>query len=330
MKPSVFAILIALLSPLLLSAKDKEEVYNVEGRIINHHGNPMSAVIVEIANTDIYTLSDIDGNFCLEIIGHNLPATISFRFVDYFTRHINVTPQMAADSILVTLLPGNDKDAERLSAKHKHKYGSFGLSASCTYLNADFTGFSELNDALKEQLNNNSHFIGFGIEADVMNIYAQVNFGFAPMRKSLTSQYRLLTDAYSISFNVGYTFPFFKRKVLLITPFLGINHLSYNEYIAPLKPHIDLDEFLSMGYVDYSALQYTGNLGAKIAVKLADFGRYKQQGIYLNVAAAYHFKINRNPYIYSRATHIHTSSSIKIYPLAVQASIIYKIGPKIK
>lgn len=332
MKHTLFPIILATIALLLpttaINAKRSHDT--IKGKVEDQNGQPMAAVIVEIENTDVYTLSDINGHFCLDMKSHTLPATITFKFVDYFTRHINITPQIAGDSIYITMLPGNDETAEQLSAKHKHKFGAFGISASYSFFNADFNAFTELNDAQIAQLNANSHFFGFGLEANIINIYAHVNFGFAPLRRSFTSQYRHLTDAYSISFNVGYTFPFFKTRTLLITPFIGINHLSYNEYVAPFRPHISLDEYLSLGYVDYSTLQYTASAGAKIAVKIAQFGRHNRQGIYLSASAAYHFKVNKHPYLFSRATHIHTRSSINIFPVTAQASIIYMIGPKIK
>ena len=321
-------LIVLLLSAVSLGAKESN--YKVYGKIVNQKGEPMSAVIVEIENTDIYTLSEINGNFCLDTKGQSLPETIIFRFVDYYTRRINVTSQMATDSLFITLFPGDDAQAKKLSTKEKIKYGGFGISASYSFIDANFDNFSEMSDNQKAQLNTNSHFFGFGIEADIFNVYCHLNFGFAPVRKTLSSQYRHLTDAYAISFDIGYTFPFFKQKILLLTPYVGINHLLYNEYIAPLNHDISLGDFLSQGYVDYSMLQYTASFGAKLAIKIAEFGRYNQHGIYLSASAAYNLLINSHPYVYSKSTDIYTTSSISIFPVTAQATIIYKIGPKIK
>lgn len=327
----------------------------ISGSIVNQNGQPMSAVVVEIEKTHIYTLSDINGKFHLNIKDQRLPVTLTFKFIGYFTRRIEITSRGCAEQPMeITMLPGSDEDARKLSTTHKMKYSAFAWNLlTYSYINANFDNFTELSPAQKSQLNTNSHFFGFGLEANISNIYAHLNFAFAPLSVSYTNDYslttsgnimypttpsngifqtsntyRMLTDAYAISFNVGYTFPFFKHQYLLLTPYIGINHVSYNEYVAPLKKHIPLDQFLSMGYLDYSVLQYTSTIGVKAAVKLAQFGRNKRQSIYLTASVAYNYQINRHPYIFSRSTHIHTKSSINVYPIAAQTSIIYSIGKK--
>lgn len=309
------------------NAKQDKGSCVLNGHIVSQTGEPMAAVIVETKN-DIFTLSDINGNFTLEMQKKHLPATVTFKYVNYFTRKIDVTSDMLGDTLQVTLFPGDDKKAYECSAQRKHYIGGFGIYPSYSYFNASFDNFSELNDVQIRQLSLNSHYIGFGFDAYVYNVYVQLNFGFAPLQTSFTPQYRHLTDSYAVSFNVGYAFSFIRNQMLLLTPFIGINHLAYNEYVTPRNSHIDLDDYLTLGYVDYSVLQYTGSLGLKFAVKLASFGHHRQQGIYLSAGAAYNFRINRHPYLFSRATHIHTRSMIDVFPVSAQASIIYQIGPK--
>lgn len=304
------------------------ETDTLRGRITDQDGMAMAAVIIEVERTDIYTLSDVNGRFELVLPKRELPAVVSFKFVDYFTRRIDVTEKMMADSLMVTLLPGDDEKAKELSAKRRHRQNGFGIFPSYSYFKSYFNSFTELSPAQILKLNNNSHYIGFGLEGYYSNAYVQLNFGFTPLQRSFTEKYRHLTESLAVSFNVGYAFSPVRNQWLLITPFVGVNHISYNEYVAPRNTHIDLEDFLSMGYMDYSSLQYTGSIGLKLSVKVASFGRHKRQGIYLSAGAAYNFRINRHPYIFSRATHIHTCSSIEVSPVSAQASIVYMIGQK--
>lgn len=323
-----FILSLLFISTQLTCYAEKNELLSIKGKIVNHEGEPMSAVIVEISNSDIFTLSDINGNFCIDITKHYLPTSISFKFVDYFTRRIDINKNNISDSLHVTLFPGNDATAELFSAKRKYYVAGFGVYPLYSYFNSTFNTFEELNDAQITQLNSNSHYGGFGLEAHYINIYAQLNFGFAPLRRTYTTQYRHLTDSYIVSFNVGYSFSFIRNQILLITPYVGINHLSYNEYVTPLDKNISLEHYLQTGYVDYRMLQYTGSVGAKVAIRIASFGRKKRQGIYLSAGVAYNFCINKHPYIFARSTHIHTNSSISVFPVNAQASIVYHIGPK--
>lgn len=274
------------------------------GHIVNQTGDPMAAVIVESGN-EVFTLSDTNGDFALTIQKRHLPATVTFKYVKYFTRKIEVKTCMCADTLQIIMLPGNDDKAYEYSAKFRHHVCGFGIYPSYSYFNASFDRFTELNDTQIRQLNVNSHYIGFGLDAYIHNVYIQLNFGFAPLQTSFSPQYRHLTDSYAVSFNAGYTFSPVRNQTLLISPFIGINHLSYNEYVAPRNRYINLDDYFALGYVDYSALQYTGSLGLKIAVRIASFGHLRKQGIYLAAGAAYNFRINRHPYLFTRATHIH-------------------------
>lgn len=310
---------------LLFSSSIAGETIN--GIIKNQNGEPMSAVVIEQNETDNYALSNLDGKFTLDIKPMKR-ISLSFHFVGYFTRTIDLSPNSLSDTINITMLPGDDEIAKKHTFSFKNNISGFAINIGYQYMHSKFDRFSELTSNQILKLNDNSHYAEIGISGYIHNVYAKIGFGLTPLKRTDVPNYRHLNDSYTISFKLGYGFNILKDNILIITPYLGVNHLLYNEYIAPSNNNISLEEYLRQGYVDYNILQYTGNIGIDFSVKLFSLGTQKRQGIYLNAGAAYNGKLNNHPYISARATRITTSSTIKTSPVTAHLSVIYLISTK--
>lgn len=317
----IIILIIFLLNAIFVSSE------TISGYIKNQNGKPMSAVVIEQKESENYALSNLDGYFSIDI----KPAkkiSLTIHFVGYFTRNIDIPYSCISDTLHITMLPGEDDIAKKHSFKFKNHLSGFAINLGYCYIQSNFDAFSELTSSQISTLNENSHYAEIGISGYIYNIYAKIGFGLNELKSTNVPQYRHLNDSYTVSFKLGYCFNILKNNLLIITPYLGVNHLLYNEYIAPANNKITLEEYLQQGYVDYNILQYTGNIGVDVAVKLFSFGKQKRQGIYLNAGVAYNGKLNNHPYISSRATKITTSSIVKTSPVTAHISIEYMISTK--
>lgn len=317
--------LLCIISTLTLSIV--ASATTICGIVSNESGQPMSAVIIEQKNTERYAISDLDGTFCIET-DNSKRVSLSFKFIGYFTRTIDIPETMHSDTIKVTMLPGDDYVAYKHTIDYKNHIGGFALHLGYAYHDVKFGQFYELAPSQIYMLNKNSHYVIFGLSGYVRNIYGKVDFGVSPLRKTTNDMYRHLTQTYTVSAQLGYGFNVLKRHTIIITPYIGINHQAYNEYVAPRNESISFEDYLKHGYVDYTILQYTGSVGLNVSFRLLRFGPKKRQGLFISGGAEYNFKMHKHPYLFTRSTNIHTNSLLTIAPFSAHVALQWMIFTK--
>lgn len=317
--------LLCIISATLISTVSHAKL--ICGTVTDENGMPMSAVIIEQEHTEKYAISDLDGSFCIET-DDTKRISLCFRFIGYFTRRIDVSEDVKNDTIKITMLPGNDNAAHKFTMDYKNHIGGFALHFGYDFHKSLFDQFTELSPTQIKQLNNNAHYVCLGLSAYIRNIYAKLDFGISPLRKTVNDLYRHLTESYTISAQIGYGFNLLKDRAIILTPYIGINHLSYNEYVAPRNHSISFEDYLKNGYVDYSILQYTGSVGINLSFRILRFGYRKQQGIYISGGADYNFKMHKHPYMFTRATDIYSNSLLTTSPFNAHITLQWMIFTK--
>ena len=317
-------IILSILLLFSLSLNCKE----VCGFIKDREGLPISAVIIEQNNTDIYTISDINGYFSIDLIPQK-KIILRFKYIGYYTKEITINKEFN-DTIYLTMMPGNDSDAAQYSTYHRSHVGGFGLYFGYKFSQSKFNNFTEFTTSQINQLNKNIHYIDFGLEGYIYNFLINLDFGVTPLQKATTDKFRHMTDSYIVSFNIGYGFNVAPKRSVIITPHIGVNHLAFREYVAPLDKKIPLSSYLEMGYMDINMLQYIGTIGCDFTFKLCSTKANHRQGLYLSLGADYQYKMNSTPYISSTSTKITTNSKINIFPLIANISLNYYFFTKQK
>lgn len=300
----------------------------INGFIKDREGNPISAVIIEQKNTDTYSISDINGFFSIEI-NPQKKIILRFKYIGYYTKEITIDNDFN-DTIYLTMIPGIDSQAAEYSAYHRSHVGGFGLYFGYKFTQSSFKAFEEFTPSQIKLLNDNIHYINFGFEGYIYNFLINLNFGITPLKKATTESFRHMTNSYIVSFNLGYGFNVAPKRTVIITPHIGINHLNFSEYVAPLDKKIPLSSYLEKGYMDLDILQYTGTIGCDFSFKLCSTKENQKQGLYVTLGANYQYKINSTPYISSKLTKITTNSKINVYPLSANISLKYYFFTKQK
>lgn len=300
----------------------------VKGYIKDREGLPISAVIIEQNNTENYTISDINGFFSINLIPQK-KVVLRFKYIGYYTKEITIDKEFN-DTIFLTMMPGIDSEAARYSTYHKSHVGGFGLYMGYKFSKTTFNDFNEFTASQISQLNKNINYVNFGLEGYIYNFFINIDFGVTPLQKATTDKFRHMTDSYIVSFNIGYGFNVAPKRSVIITPYIGVNHVAFNEYVAPLDKKIPLSSYLEMGYMDINMLQYTGTIGCDFTFKLCSTKANHKQGLYLTIGADYQYKMNKTPYIVSKSTHITTDSKIKIFPVTASITMNYYFFTKQK
>ncbi len=313
-------LLLCLLSPSLLRAYEKLPF--VMGKVYDEQGRPMSAVIIEQVGTESYAVTARDGWFNLNLEPRRHPK-ITIRFIGYHTLTLDVED---TDSMVIRMIPLSEEYHER-DPLGLPAINGFSLFLGYDFFGASFDNYSEMPVTFIEQLNRHNHNAYFGLSATVRNVYVQLGFGVNPMRRYIAETHRSLTDSYHITFNVGYTFGLYKTNVIMVTPYIGINHLSYQHYLAPVEKDITLDEYLKQGYMNLYMLQYVGRIGGIFDFKLWQIGQTRHN-LYASIGVGYNFKLHRRAHISSVSTKIKSDNGMKVFPLYLECSIRWMLTGK--
>lgn len=318
-KAFIISLLLLLATPLLRAG---EKLPFVMGKVYDEQGRPMSAVIVEQVGTSAYAVTARDGWFNLSLEPRRRPK-ISIRFIGYHTLTLDVED---TDSMVIHMIPLSEEYSEQ-DPLGLPAVNGFSLYLGYSFFGATFDGYTEMPISFIEQFNRHRHNASFGLSATLRNVYVQLGFGVNPMRRYMAETYRSLTDSYHITFNVGYTLGLYRTNVIMFTPYIGVTHLSYQHYLAPLEKHISLDEYLKQGYMNLYMLQYVGRLGGTFDFKLWQIGRTRHN-LYASLGIGYNFKLHRRAHISSVSTKIKSDNGMRIYPLYLEASVRWMLTGK--
>ncbi|MEX0882024.1 MAG: carboxypeptidase-like regulatory domain-containing protein, partial [Cyclobacteriaceae bacterium] len=75
-----------------------EDDVSIKGRVTDQNGNPIPGATVSIPGTSVGTVTDIEGNYSLEVPEG---ATIVFSFIGYLSQEIAVGTQSVIDVVLI-------------------------------------------------------------------------------------------------------------------------------------------------------------------------------------------------------------------------------------
>lgn len=75
---------------LLLILSQSISARPLKGRVVDADGNPLIGVTIRVDNSKDGTVSDTEGNFCLQLNNHRLPVTLTFNYLGYQKQEIKV------------------------------------------------------------------------------------------------------------------------------------------------------------------------------------------------------------------------------------------------
>ncbi|HBE43485.1 MAG TPA: hypothetical protein DDW27_20260 [Bacteroidales bacterium] len=322
LKRNVFLLFVLLNSPVVLSQN------RITGIVKDSNLEVLAGVIVCQGNSENCTITDLNGSFQL-VPDKKKGSTLNFSFPGYKSVSINFIDtiktdliiQMDIDDSVLLIYPDKGPFITDPSLK------GWGFVASLQFdmIINRFGEFSSLlgNDNI-ELMNNLNVVSGWELSASYNRYQAGIIYGFSDAGKYDHDSLVMKTNTalYGLSFG----FKIIDGKRFVITPKIAAKWYRYRLVNYDKDRKISLNQYLLDRDLDLRFNQITGFFGASLAYKLyIDNFIFSSDYWTIGFYGGYIFKLNDNPWIYSKHNRLIDDNKIRMNNLNVGVSMSFVI-----
>jgi len=300
----------------------------ISGRISDADGQPLAGVSIYQLNSNNYSASDYNGGFHLFVEG-NSKNPLTFACVGYFPLQIDIADTI--QSPLLVRMEENPLDIDdtthyppTLYEVPIRKFG-FITAFQVDFIYADFNAFEPVLGSYNTELMSNSNGIfNFELGGTYKKYYAGISWGFA-----YDGDYK--HDSLDIEFNslqYGLHFGYYllDSKRFQIVPKVAVKWNRYRLINSDNDNRIPIEQYVSERDIDIRFNQTTGFVGLNTAYKLYKHGILPSNYWTIGVYGGYTFKLNADPWIYSRRNRLTTDKSISIKNYSLGFYFSFNLG----
>lgn len=310
--------LIAMIAFCHITSIAQEKV--ITGIVTDEYNQPFNGALVCQTLADNCTRSNSFGAFQL-IVNERYSSQLEISYTGYTSQIISELDTVS-QILLVQITPKaqteivNMVELNSLLQQCETKYG-FAIFFKANSFKSNFDNYTsilkEYNTNLMNKLN------GFGIFSAVgryRKYCLEISFGL----QYLMDAYRDSLDLaiYSNQYGISFGYQLINMSGFVLSPKFAMNLNRYHLTNNNPQETIPLEQYMYERDLDIRFFQLTGSVGFDLSYQAKKMNKsYYTIGIY----AGYIFKINQNPWMYSRSNSLSSEGEIRIDPIQFGFSI---------
>jgi hypothetical protein len=305
----IFTSLLIVLG-LNLFAQDKI----ISGRIFDKNDVPLIGVTICQKNSDNCSYSDLNGVFHF-LVDNKHENKIIFSYIGFHSVEM-MNLDTINSPVIITMTEETisfDKkfiDPYPAYPRLPHKFGFISF-IKVDYLPVDFGSFQEvLDDYNITAINRADLTMNVEMGGIYKRYYFGLDFGCAFYEDSKNDSLNVEFGVTQYGVNFGYNV--INSKRFLVIPKLNFAWNRYHLINNAKERKIPIEQYVSDRDLDIRFNQLTGFAGLSISYKLYNHNILSSQYMTIGIYGGYLFKINDNPWIYSRRNRLVTKEKIKI------------------
>lgn len=296
----------------------------ITGKVTDSTGEALIGVAIYQVNSFDGTHTDHDGLFHL-LIDEQYPSQLEIRLFGYHPVFIS-NADTISDLLRVKMIADTSvynhfyKNSQESYSKQRLKFG-FILFLQADFIFNDFEDFrSVLKDYNVDLMNKSRGIFSVEMAGTYKSYYAGLNIGWASI-----GNYR--HDSLDIEFNTAqyglhFGYNLLNSKRILFTPKVAVKWNRYRLLNNDKESRIPIEQYVSERDIDLRFNQITGFIGFNLSYKIKNFNVLSTEYWTVGVYGGYAFKLNDNPWIYSRGNRLTSSRKISVenYNLGIHFS----------
>lgn len=286
----------------------------ITGKVMDSSGEALIGVAIYQVNSFDCAHTDPDGFFHL-LMDEQYPSQLEIRLVGYHPVFIS-NADTISDLLRVKMIADSSSDNhffqknQESYPKQRLKYGFISF-LQVDFIFNDFEDFrSVLKDYNVDLMNKSSGIFSIELAGTYKKYYAGLNVGWATdgdyKHDSLEIEFN--TTQYGLHF--GYNL--LNSKRILFTPKVAVKWNRYRLLNNAKERRIPIEQYVSERDVDLRFNQVTGFIGFNLSYKLKNFYFLSTEYWTFGVYGGYAFKLNDNPWIYSRGNRLTSGGKIRV------------------
>ncbi len=301
--------------PILLSAEKRI----IEGHITDQECNAIPGAKISTDYGEVF--SNPNGDFYIAVNENTESFTVAL--TGYLTQVILLEEEISEFNIVMRESNNMADYTSQLNMKSPESYtekkSEFYLSVGFNGFAMDFSEFEHLLGSDNMDLIDGAAItLDLGIGGSVNRHYYKFSLGLMALEDSIGG-----IEYNTTKYKIDYGYNIIDRTHFALRPLASVNWYRFRLLNYDPENEIPLTDYLSERDLDLRINQITGNLGGEMEFKFNENnGNYYSLILY----GAYHFKINQNPWIYSRRNKLKTSANYEVSPLAIGATFSFNFG----
>lgn len=277
----------------------------ISGRVLNNYCEPLTGVSVCQRNSSNCVFSDINGEFHL-LYDSEFSPTIILSSIGFHPVEIH-----GIDTITqpLTITMFEELVYYPISHPHPREFGVI-LFLKADFLPKDFSEFKPLlNDYNVDLMNLSSGFFSFEFAGTYKSYYAGLNWGYSHSRDYKHDSLDIKFNSNQYGLHFGYNL--INSTRFIVTPKVAVAWNRHRLTNNDKDRKIPIEQYVAERDIDIRFNQLTGFAGLSLSYKIYNnilSGDYWTVGIY----GGYSFKMNDNPWIYSKGNRLISDSKINM------------------
>lgn len=286
-----------------MAATSQEKL--ITGRIYDEQGFAMPAVMVQQVNNSNYNSTDIYGAFHL-FLAERTPRALRIDSEGFVSVEIAQLDTVTAPLHIIMMTDGN---YETPPPELKKNGSAFFLKVD--FLFPDFQRYDHLlGDENIVLMNRAGSTITLGLDLIFNKVAYGISFGFALAEDEIDDELSLEFNTSRYGIHMGYHL--INSRRLMVEPRFTIQWDRFRLLNYDAEGRIPISNYLDQRDIDLRLNQTYAIAGVNLAYKIYNTGAYSSDYFTVGLYGGYLFKLNENPWLYSRRNRLSGAERIDI------------------